>query len=69
MNRRWQAGQTTTEYLMISGLMTVIAIFFLKFVFSPSALGVACQTQSTIQCILQTVADRIINDPDDEASP
>jgi len=69
MKGRWQAGQTTTEYLMISGLMTVITIFLLKFVFTPSAAGLDCQSTSTIQCILQDIANKIINDPDDESSP
>jgi len=63
MRRRGsEAGQTTTEYLMISGLITAIAIFILKFVFSPSLLG-QCLNPSTIQCILQSVVDSIINDP------
>lgn len=61
MRGRWQAGQTTTEYLMISGLMTTIAIALLKFVFSSSSVG-SCQP-ATIKCILQAVADTVINDP------
>ena len=61
MRGRWQAGQTTTEYLMISGLMTTIAIALLKFVFSSASVG-SCQP-ATIQCVLQTVADTVINDP------
>jgi hypothetical protein len=62
MRGRWQAGQTTTEYLMISGLMTTIAIALLKFVFSSSSGG-SCQSSSTISCVLQAVADTVINDP------
>jgi hypothetical protein len=67
MRAGWRAGQTTTEFLMISGLMTAIAIFFLKFVFSASCPGLAAEPPSTLQCILHGVADRIINTPDGES--
>lgn len=64
---RWgQSGQTTTEYLMISGIMTAIAIFILKSVFAPPherAARTLCGDAFTIQCILQRVVDDIINDP------
>jgi hypothetical protein len=62
---RWrQAGQTTTEYLMISGLITVIAIVLLTYVFGRRTLLGGCSSL-TIQCVLQRVVDGIINDPAD----
>jgi hypothetical protein len=59
--RRAQAGQTTTEFLMISGLMTTVAIFILRFVWAPALPLFGCPL--TIQCILQSVVNTIINDP------
>ena len=66
MRRRWDRGQTTTEFLMISGIMTAVTIFLLKLVFSGPMVD--CPSTSTIQCTLQTIADAIINGPDEESS-
>jgi hypothetical protein len=48
---RAQRGQTTTEFLMISGLVTAIGIAILRYTYGP------------FQKILQAMVDRIINDP------
>jgi Flp pilus assembly pilin Flp len=46
-----ERGQTVTEYLMISGLMTAVAIAILRYTYGP------------FERILQALVDRIINDP------
>jgi hypothetical protein len=69
MRAGWRAGQTTTEFLMISGLMTAITIVMLKFVFAASCPGIGSGTRDTIQCVLSGMADRIINMPDGESEP
>lgn len=35
MRRATRAGQTTTEYLMIAGIMTAIGLFVLLWMFQP----------------------------------
>ncbi len=49
---------------MISGLITVIAIVMLTYVFGRGTVLGFC-APLTIQCILQRVVDGIINDPAD----
>ena len=74
--RRGEAGQTTTEYLMISGIMTAVAIAILRVAILPPQPQAACapmpcemprQIQCgsafTIQCVLQRITDDMINEP------
>ena len=67
--RRSEAGQTTTEYLMISGIMTAIAIFILRFaIVPPESPGgmpgqLQCGNAFTIQCVLQRITNDMINEP------
>jgi hypothetical protein len=49
---RREDGQTTVEYLMISGMLTVIAAAVLSYTYMPF-----------VRLVLQALVDRVINDP------
>jgi hypothetical protein len=46
-----ERGQTTVEYLMIGGFVTAIAVIVLQRTFGPW------------NCIVQSLVDRLLNDP------
>jgi hypothetical protein len=53
IDRARERGQTTTEYLMISGLMTTIAIYILRYMQEPFRQ----RFQQIVQYIIDAVAD------------
>lgn len=50
MKRRGESGQTTTEFMMISGLITAIAVFLLV------------STQVPFRQSLQDFTEKLLND-------
>lgn len=53
MKRRGESGQTTTEFLMISGLMTAVTILVLNYMYGP----LRPRVQEIVNYIIDGVAD------------